>query len=64
MEYHLQQLPQHCRVCGKKLFRAKGRLISYSSSKYLEELKATFFLDVSQDNSELHPSSASLAIAP
>ena len=56
MEYHLQQLSQHCRVCGKRLSKAKGRLISYNCGKHQEELKAIFNIDVSQDDIELHPS--------
>ena len=55
MEYHLQQLPKHCRVCGKKLFKTKGRSVTYNCEQYKAELTATFSIEISQDCSEQHP---------
>ena len=41
MEFHLEQLGRHCRVCGGK---AKGKLVTYTSREYDEQLQDQFFL--------------------
>ena len=55
MEFHLEELGKHCRVCGRRLAKAKGKLVTYSSRDYAEQLKASFFFSASQDDPDIHP---------
>ena len=55
MESHSEQLARHCRVCGRKLSKSKGRSTSYSTIDHQEVLLACFGVDVSHDDTELHP---------
>ena len=55
MEFHLEQLGRHCRVCGGRLSKAKGKLVAYTCREYQEHLLASFSLDVTQDEPEVHP---------
>ena len=49
MEFHLEQLGRHCRVCGGRLARAKGKLVTYTCKEYDEQLQASFSLSTSQE---------------
>jgi hypothetical protein len=57
MDFHTDQLSEHCRVCGKRLSKAKGRATVYNCIKYKSELLTYFGVDVSQDVEEKHPPS-------
>ena len=54
MEFHREQLAKHCRVCGKRLSKAKGRE-TYSCSDYPAQLMACFGINVHRDTDTLHP---------
>ena len=56
MELHLKQLGRHCRVCGGRLAKAKGKLVTYICKDYAEELQASFSFSISQDDPEIHAS--------
>ena len=57
MEFHNQQLAKHCRVCGKRLFKSKGKPApSYSCSRYSSQLNSCFNIDITKDIHTIHPS--------
>ena len=41
MDFHLQQLVKLCRVCGKRLCKAKGRASVFQCTKFKEGLLMT-----------------------
>lgn len=55
MEFHTTELKKACRVCGKRLNKAKGRERSYAASEYAQQLADTFRIDVSGDRKDTHP---------
>ena len=55
MEYHTQQLIKHCRVCGKRLCKAKGKSTVYTCSNHRDQLLACFGMNVSKDKEDTHP---------
>ena len=55
MEFHLQQLVKHCRVCGKRLCKAKGRATIFDCVHFKEDLLSTFGVDVSSDDNQVSP---------
>ena len=55
MEYHTQQLAKHCRICGKRLCKAKGKSTVYSCSEYKDQLQVCFGIDVGKDREDIHP---------
>ena len=55
MDFHLEQLGRHCRVCGGKLAKAKGKVVTYSCGDYEEDLQTSFSLDVTRDDPQVHP---------
>ena len=56
MEFHLQQLGKHCRVCGRRLTKAKGKAVFYNCKEYEDQLLASFSFSLGQDSPEVHPS--------
>ena len=57
MEYHMKELKKVCRVCGKRLHKAKGRERSYVVADHSQKLAEVFSLDVSNDCQDTHPPS-------
>ena len=55
MEFHLQQLKKHCRVCGRRLSKAKGRATVYNCSDYRAKLISCFGVDTGSDQDNVHP---------
>lgn len=55
MEFHQEELQKVCRVCGKRLQKAKGKRSTFSCSSLKVELLRTFSADVSSDSSTIHP---------
>lgn len=56
MEFHLEQLAKHCRVCGKRLCKAKGRSQpTHQCSKHTADLVTAFQISTSNDNEHAHP---------
>ena len=55
MDYHCEQLAKHCRVCGRRLSKAKGKCTVYSCTDYQDQLLACFGMDVSHDSKNVHP---------
>ena len=56
MESHLQQLVKHCRICGKRLCKAKGRATTFECKDYMEELLMTFGINAGSDDIHVLPS--------
>ena len=56
MDYHNQQVPIRCRVCGQRLtkYRAK-KSISYECQIFSAELKIAFDIDTCGDDVNIHP---------
>ena len=56
MEFHNQQVVKHCRVCGKRLSKSKGRPApSYSCSDHSPQLNLCFDIDVCNDIDTIDP---------
>lgn len=55
MEFHLQQLLKHCRVCGRRLSRAKGRATVYQCTGHAANLLTFLGVDVSSDQEDTFP---------
>ena len=55
MDFHLQQLVKLCRVCGKRLCKAKGRASVFQCTKFKEGLLMTFGVDVTSDDVQFCP---------
>ena len=55
MEFHQLELRKHCRVCGKRLCKAKSKATVYPCSKHPKLLLKCFGIDVSQDDPTIHP---------
>ena len=55
MEFHNSELKKVCRVCGRRLKKAKKeRERSYVSKEYIKELCEVFHIDVSSDCEDTH----------
>jgi hypothetical protein len=55
MEYHMNGLKKACRVCGGRLYKAKGRQRCHLVEEHKEELAEVFNIDVSRDSEDTHP---------
>ena len=55
MEYHKKELEKACRVCGKRVKKAKGRDRNYSVAEFSKELAEMFGIDASKDSKDTHP---------
>lgn len=55
MEYHMSELRKVCRVCGKRVNKAKGRERNYLVAEYSKELAEVFSIDASTDSENIHP---------
>lgn len=55
MESHLVQLSKHCRVCGKKLCKAKSKATVYPCKDHPNSLLKCFGVDISRDEPTIHP---------
>ena len=55
MEFHQLELRKHCRVCGKRLCKAKSKATVDPCSKHPNLLLKCFGIDVSQDDPTVHP---------
>ena len=55
MEYHIIELKKACRVCGKRVNKAKGRERSYLVAEHGRELADIFCIDTSSDSEDIHP---------
>lgn len=56
MEFHLQQLERHCRVCGRRLCKSKGRAQPvYECTSHSSDLLTSFGVDVSGDDEQILP---------
>lgn len=53
-EFHKQQLLKHCRVCGKRLCKAKGRAPVFDCSDHSSDLLTSFGVDVSGAGADQH----------
>ena len=56
MDYHIDQVPMCCRVCGQRLWKSKAkRKISYECNAFTADLKIAFDIDTSGDDVNTHP---------
>ena len=55
MDYHTIELRKACRVCGKRVNKAKERERSYLVCEYRSELAEAFGIDTSSDCKDTHP---------
>lgn len=55
MEYHANELRKACRVCGRRVNKAKGRERSYLVAQYIKELAEVFSIDAANDCEDTHP---------
>lgn len=55
MEFHQLELQKQCRVCGKRLCKAKSKATVYPCIQHQDSLLKCFGIDMSQDDSTIHP---------
>ena len=55
MDYHKSELQKACRVCGKRLNRAKGRERSHLVQEHSSDLAQVYQIDTSGDTEDTHP---------
>ena len=56
MDYHIEQVPMCCRVCGQRLWKSKAKQkISYECNAFTADLKIAFDIDTSGDDVNTHP---------
>ena len=55
MDFHAQELAKACRVCGKRVHKAKGRERKYLATSYQKQILQVFGIDVSGDRAAIHP---------
>ena len=55
MDYHTNELKKVCRVCAKRLKKAKGKHRSFPVSEHSRELYEVFRIDTSADEEDTHP---------
>ena len=55
MDFHLTQLKRVCRICGRRVRKAKGRDRSYSVAENSSELAQVFGIDAAIDSEDTHP---------
>lgn len=49
------QLDKHCRVCGGRLQKPKGRAPMHECTLHMAELESTSEVDVATDGNDVHP---------
>ena len=59
MDYHLNELPKHCRICGERLQTSKGKYKAtvYRAEAFCDHLQTAFGVDVNCDSPTVHPQS-------
>ena len=55
MNFHAIELDKVCRVCGKRLHKAKRRDRKHNASEHSADLASVFKIDVSSDIKGIHP---------
>ena len=56
MDYHIQQVPKHCRVCGQRLrMRIHKQTASYDCKTFTDNLQIAFSINTSTDDISIHP---------
>ena len=55
MDYHTNELQKVCRVCAKRLKKAKGKDRSFPVSEHSKELYKVFRIDTSADAEDTRP---------
>ena len=55
MDYHTEQLPLHCRVCGKRLMKSGQKKSTYECKGFADDLLTAFAINTSTDIAHMHP---------
>ena len=55
MDFHRDELKKVCRVCSRRLKKAKGGERRYVCKEYFKELDVVFHINVSNGNEDIHP---------
>ena len=55
MDYHTSEVQKACRVCGKRLNKAKGKERSHLVQDHSSDLAQVFQIDTSGDMEDTHP---------
>lgn len=57
MDYHIEQLAIHCRICGKWVANHRGKTpyTVYNCSELAESLQQALAIDVNNDSASMHP---------
>eukprot|EP00731_Ephydatia_muelleri_P002310 Em0001g2310a len=55
MDYHTEQLPLHCRVCGKRLTKSGQKKSTYECKGFADDLLTAFAINTSTDIAHMHP---------
>ena len=57
MDYHNTQVQLHCRVCAKRLLKARSKCIEtiFLCKAYAAKLQNAFGIDTNNDDNRVHP---------
>ena len=55
MDYHIKQLPLHCRVCGHRVIKRKSKKEIYECKAFAADLQLAFSINTLTDNPQVHP---------
>ena len=55
MDYHIKQLPLHCRVCGQRLMTRKHKKEIHECKAFAADLQIAFAINTNTDNAQVYP---------
>ena len=55
MNYHIKQLPLHCRVCGQRLMTRKHKKEIHECKAFAADLQIAFAINTNTDNAQVYP---------
>ena len=55
MDYHIKQLPLHCRVCGQRLMSRKHKKEIHECKAFAADLQIAFAINTNTDNAQVYP---------
>ena len=55
MDFHIKQLPLHCRVCGQRLMTRKHKKEIHECKAFAADLQTAFSINTNTDNAQVYP---------
>ena len=63
MDFHIKQLPLHCRVCGQRLMTRKHKKEIHECKAFAADLQTAFSINTNTDNAQVYSDLNTSAIA-